>query len=116
MVYTESDANLPLGHEYFGNICTGFGAPAECDHRDENGNRCGQSPVAHSMRFHKLFEELVTLSNPNNGDVNDLMDATTPEGSCMNCGGPIVTMTYLGERHCSEFCKKDLEARDANQS
>ncbi len=49
---------LPLGHRYFGNICSGFGAPVECQHITDSGHRCGKSPSEHDAAFVAMVEAM----------------------------------------------------------
>lgn len=42
--------SLPLGHEYMGNVCSGFGGNVGCKYPSREGPRgtkCGKSPEDH---------------------------------------------------------------------
>lgn len=44
----QHEKELPLGHRYVGNLCSGFGAEVKCEHYDpETLQQCGKSPGAH---------------------------------------------------------------------
>lgn len=89
--------DLPLGHEYWGNVCSGFGAPLECRHILESGQKCGKSPFEHHHPQY-LITELTFRKE---------MDIQYKK--CQYCGNNIETMCFLGTGVCSENCRKDIE-------
>lgn len=50
---------MPLGHEYVGNLCCGFGGRVECEWFDpDTRQRCGKLPVEHTQSFHDILTDL----------------------------------------------------------
>lgn len=50
--------NPVTDHEYFGNICSGFGAPTTCEMANlDTGTICGRQPHEHQPPRHKSDQE-----------------------------------------------------------